>query len=145
MFSWEAYNFFLGRFFAVHLCIVASLQTNAKAYSEPSWTSKTELFVKTVRCCYRSTIFGKSAILDVHWVSNTPLKMIARNTLHKKWSFPLRISEVNVTKSAVSTGFVTSTEENLEGKLHFCVVTYGGCKSMWRFESNRKILKNRTV
>ena len=80
-----------------------------------------------------------------HWISNTPLKMIARNTLHKKWSFPLRISEVNMTKSAVSTGFVTSTEENLEGKLHFCLVTYGGCKSMWRFESNRNILKNRSL
>ena len=26
-------------------------------------------------------------------------------TLHKKWSFPLRISSVNVTKSAVSRGF----------------------------------------
>ena len=26
-------------------------------------------------------------------------------TLHKKWSFPLRISSVNVTKSAASCGF----------------------------------------
>ena len=26
-------------------------------------------------------------------------------TLHKKWHFPLRISSVNVTKSAVSCGF----------------------------------------
>ena len=29
----------------------------------------------------------------------------ALRTLHKKWSFPLRISSVNVTKSAVSCGF----------------------------------------
>ena len=27
------------------------------------------------------------------------------STLHKKWSFPLRISSVNVTKSTVSSGF----------------------------------------
>ena len=39
--------------------------------------------------------------------------------LHKKWSFPLRISSVNVTKSAVSSGFVTFTEAILNGKLHF--------------------------
>ena len=34
------------------------------------------------------------------------------HALHKKWSFPLRISSVNVTKSAV-------TEEILNGKLRF--------------------------
>ena len=28
-----------------------------------------------------------------------------KRTLHKKWSFPLRISSINVTKSAVSCGF----------------------------------------
>ena len=39
-------------------------------------------------------------------------------TLHKKWSFPLRISSVNVTKSAV-----TFTEEIFNGKLHFCALT----------------------
>ena len=33
------------------------------------------------------------------------LHNIQFNTLHKKWSFPLRISSVNVTKSAVSCGF----------------------------------------
>ena len=37
----------------------------------------------------------------------------------KKWSFPLRILSVNVTKSAVSCGLVTVTEEILNGKLHF--------------------------
>ena len=42
-------------------------------------------------------------------------------TLHKKWSFPLRISSVNVTKSTVSCGFglVIFTEEILNGELHF--------------------------
>ena len=42
--------------------------------------------------------------------------------LHKKLSFPFRISSVNVTKSAVSFG---STEEILNGKFHFlCSVPY---------------------
>ena len=42
-------------------------------------------------------------------------------TLHKKRSFPLRISLVNVTKSAVSK----FTEEILNGKLHFlCSVIF---------------------
>ena len=41
-----------------------------------------------------NNIFAKCSILNVWQVLNTPL-----NTLHKKWSFPLRISSVNVTKS----------------------------------------------
>ena len=39
-------------------------------------------------------------------------------SLRKKWSFPLRISSVNVTKSATAN-LVTFTEEILNGKLHF--------------------------
>ena len=38
------------------------------------------------------------------------------NTLHKKWSFSLRISSV---KSVVSCGFVLFTEKILNGNLHF--------------------------
>ena len=44
---------------------------------------------------------------------------IWQQTLHKKWSFLLRISLVNVTKSAENCGLVTFTEEILNGKLHF--------------------------
>ena len=40
-------------------------------------------------------------------------------TLHKKWSFPLRVSSVNVTNSAVYCDLVTITEEIRNGKLHF--------------------------
>ena len=35
------------------------------------------------------------------------------SSLHKKWSFPLRIFSVNVTKSAVSFGFRSFTKEIL--------------------------------
>ena len=40
-------------------------------------------------------------------------------TLHKKWSFPLRISSINVTKSAGNCELVIFTEEILNGKLGF--------------------------
>ena len=40
-------------------------------------------------------------------------------TLHKKWSFSLRIFSVNVTKSAVSCGYGHIYEEIFNGKLHF--------------------------
>ena len=40
------------------------------------------------------------------------------SALHKKRSFSLKISSVNVTQSAVSCSF-TFTEEILDGKLHF--------------------------
>ena len=35
----------------------------------------------------------------------TDIMKMEKNTQHKKWSFPLRISSVNVSKSAVSCGF----------------------------------------
>ena len=47
-----------------------------------------------------------------------------RASLHKKWSFPLTISSINVAKSAVSCGLVTFTEETLDGKLHFFVQSF---------------------
>ena len=40
-------------------------------------------------------------------------------TLHKKINFPLRISSVNVTKSAETAYLVTFAEETLNGKCHF--------------------------
>ena len=42
-------------------------------------------------------------------------------TAQKKWSFPLRISPVNVTKSAVSSGFGHICWRILNGELHFFV------------------------
>ena len=40
-------------------------------------------------------------------------------TLHRKWSFSLRISSVNMTKSEFPADLVTFTEEILNGKLFF--------------------------
>ena len=41
---------------------------------------------------------------------------IKQKPLHKKWSFPLRISSVNVTKSAGDWGFGHITEEIVNEK-----------------------------
>ena len=44
-------------------------------------------------------------------------------TLHKKWSFPLRISSVNVTKSLISSGFGhIYWKKSLMGDFTFCEV-----------------------
>ena len=45
--------------------------------------------------------------------------LIVLATLHKKSSFPLRISSVNVTKPQFPADLVTFTEEILNGKLQF--------------------------
>ena len=48
--------------------------------------------------------------------------VFSHRTLHKKWSFPLRITSVNATKSAGTwRDLVTFTEEILTGKLYFFV------------------------
>ena len=43
------------------------------------------------------------------------------NGLHKKWSFPLRVSSVNVTKSTVSSRFGHIYRRNPQWKTSFCV------------------------
>ena len=44
--------------------------------------------------------------------------------LHKKWSFPLKISSVNVTQSAGNCGFGHIIEEILNGRLHSLCSVY---------------------
>ena len=56
---------------------------------------------------------------------NVKHKQGAWLSLHKKWRFPLRISSVNVTKSAVSCYLVTFTVELLNGKFDFCFLCSG--------------------
>ena len=43
--------------------------------------------------------------------------------LHKKWSFPLWVSSVNLTKSTGNCGFGHFYWRNLDGKLHFLCST----------------------
>ena len=46
----------------------------------------------------------KRSVLDI-WLGSEHDSVSISSTLHKKWSFPLRIFLVNVTKCAVSCGF----------------------------------------
>ena len=53
--------------------------------------------------------------------------------LHKKWSFPLRISLANVNKSAGNYDLVTFTDDILNVKLHF------SCSGNHKFSSGTAI------
>ena len=46
----------------------------------------------------------KRSVLDI-WLGSEHESVSISSTLHKKWSFPLRIFLVNMTKCAVSCGF----------------------------------------
>ena len=48
-------------------------------------------------------------------------KLVKATTLHRRWSFPLSISSVNVTKSAVSCRFAHIYWKNPYWKTSFCV------------------------
>ena len=52
-------------------------------------------------------------------------------TLHKKWSFPIRTSSVNMSKSTVRTDLVT--EETLNGKLHFLCSDINGIQETEKY------------
>ena len=47
-----------------------------------------------------------------------------QRSLHKNWSFPLRISSVNVLNPQFPADLVTFTEEILNGRLHFLCSEY---------------------
>ena len=44
---------------------------------------------------------------------------LSYNPQHKKWSFPLRVSSVNVTNPQFSADLATFSEKIFNGKLHF--------------------------
>ena len=70
------------------------------------------------------------AISFENWVSAT---LKSTFPLHKKWSFPLRIYSVNVSKPQFPADLVTFTEEILNGKLHFfcSVYIFGAKRKHW--------------
>ena len=93
----------------------------SEVYSELNQASKTELFVKTInylrkklylRCLTRfwmcflfSSINSYENGMNILQIISMFLTHFMPLSLHKKWGFPLGISLVNVTKSAVSCGF----------------------------------------
>ena len=57
---------------------------------------------------------------DISWKRKLALK--TQKALHKRWSYPLQISSVNVTKSAGNCDLVTFTEEICMENCMFCAV-----------------------
>ena len=66
------------------------------------------------------SLLGKHST-EGNLVSHERRNRMLGHALHKKWSFPLRISPVNVTKSAVSCGFGHIYRRNPLRKISFCV------------------------
>ena len=76
-----------------------SLDSISIWYKNPSNSLCIDLILKTSRRTFGSSCAIETGFSDFHKMIITVM------TLHKKWSFPLRASSVNVTKSAVSCGF----------------------------------------
>ena len=66
------------------------------------WYFPSQIWVYLFKCCLSHSNRSNKRDSEIR-------EVVSRTTLHKKWSFPLRISLVNVTYS----------EEIIHGKLHF--------------------------
>ena len=77
--------------------------------------------LRTQQCSSKAMNDNMSWIyqMEIYFLTRKIVCKPQKATLHKKKSFPLRISSVNVTKSAVPTDLLTFTEEILIRKLHF--------------------------
>ena len=66
--------------------------------------------------------------------------------LHKKWSFPLRFSSVNVTKSPGNCGFGhiihALSKEIFNEKLHFCAVCISHCLQQNNIDNTHRRIHN---
>ena len=82
------------RLFMVKMCVLSSALIGFNYFHD------------SVSCIIANNYgLGKSFVGSACWIQGS--------SLHKKWSFPLRISSINVTKSAGG-----NPEEILNGKLH---------------------------
>ena len=68
---------------------------------------------------FRVKNFEKGSEIAYSHLLNAFVLIIKKHSLYRKWSFPLKISWINVTKSAGTADLVTLTEEILNRKLHF--------------------------
>ena len=68
---------------------------------------------------FRVKNFEKGSEIAYSHLLNAFVLIIKKHSLYRKWSFPLKISWINVTKSAGTADLVTFIEEILNQKLHF--------------------------
>ena len=114
-----------------------------------SWRNGTELhsrqitkYMKEKQFCYWKFVFlQKSKICQRSLVflpiePQSKFRIVVTDTA-QKWSFPLRISSVNVPNPQEPADFVTFTEEILNGKLHcLCSVRKGFKSWTWWWNPN---------
>ena len=102
-------------------------------YKNPSNSLCIDLILKTSRRTFGSSCAIEKGFSDFHKMIITVM------TLHKKWSFPLRASSVNVTKSAVSCGFGYIYRKKPEWKTSF----FEQCETLFqKLKPKGVIIKN---
>ena len=98
-------------YLSFHNCIICNTETHQKITVQSTYSQK-QLWT-TFYCVWTT-----------YWVIfSWNIRKLVPLPLHKKWSFPLRISSVNATKSVVSCGFCHSYWRNPYWKTSFfCAV-----------------------
>ena len=112
-----------------HVYFILKRRGNGRFHVVSTWNTRDEFVGKPlVFWCFEWTrpVTWNGLITTVkEWKNSLPSRYLLVQSwrpLHKKLSFPLRISSVNVTKSAYpqeTADLVTFTKEILYGKFHF--------------------------
>ena len=111
----EYYKIFKNNYFKEHLRTTASQLRRIRDPVKHRWWNFLQKQSMTFEH-FRKTIHHR---LPGSYISLFTKKMLNLFTLHKKWSFPLRIPSIKMAKPAFPADLVTYTEEILNGKLHF--------------------------
>ena len=100
------------------------LARHPRKHATHASTSSTPFFKFVCWYVFKTRLYWKNRISQ------------SQQELQKKCSFPLRISSINVTKSAGNCGFSQFTEEILNGKLHF-LCSEGPHSPNWNIMNNQ--------
>ena len=100
-----------------------------------------------VFCDYLFSIYEENlelCVANIWYRFKCQKSCVLEYSLHKKWSFLLRISLVNVTKCAVFEGLATFTEKIHNGKFCFLCSDFMQCyKSIWFNLRNEDLINYR--
>ena len=98
-------------YLSLHNCIICNTETHQKITVQSTYSQKQ---------LWTNVLLRMNHLLSYIFMKYSKLVPLP---LHKKWSFPLRISSVNATKSVVSCGFCHSYWRNPYWKTSFfCAV-----------------------
>ena len=92
--------------FVLKVCSKLARDTSVVRFPVCSWICQPQRIVNLLILCRSRTLRIQVIFLEVtsfvYFFCLETIFCLLQGTLHKKWSFPLRISLVNVTKSVVS-------------------------------------------